>query len=104
MSVSGNGCVSPRSQKVDFHSGLILKIMASVCGVMITALVGMGVSLLQDGIENQRQLAITLGELNGGIQALNARVASNQREIEDLKRDTDWIRERMVEDYRTDRP
>ena len=100
--MSGNGCVSPRSQKVDFHSGLILKIMASVCGVLITALAGMAVSLLQDGIENQRQLAIALGELNGGIQVLDSRVASNQREIEDLKEDIDWMRNRMVEDYRAD--
>lgn len=100
--MSGNGCVSPRSQKVDFHSGLILKIMASVCGVLITALAGMAVSLLQDGIENQRQLAIALGELNGGIQVLDSRVASNQREIEELKEDIDWMRNRMVEDYRGD--
>ena len=102
--MSGNGCVSPRSQKVDFHSGLILKIMASICGVLVTALAGMAVSLLQDGIENQRQLAVALGELNGGIQVLDARVASNQREIRDLKEDVDWVRDRLVEGRQPSEP
>ena len=102
--MSGNGCVSSRSQKVDFHSGLILKIAASVCGIILTAFVGIGVNLLQDGIENQRQIAVMLGEMRGEMHALNAHVTANRREIIQLNEDVDWIRDRLMEDRRATEP
>ena len=95
--MNGNGYVSPRSQKVDFHSGLALKILGALGIIVLTALTNSGVGLLRVGVDNQRQLAVALEELNGGIQVLSARVVANQREIEDVKEDINWIRDRLMD-------
>ena len=68
---------------------------------MITTFVGVGVNLLQDGIENQRQQAVMLGALRGELQALNAHVTANRREIHGLDEDIAWIRDRLMENRRS---